>query len=94
MGDEFTPDEMEEYESQLRDTDLKAILIDIASTNRAIYQQLALLNSALEEPEEEATLYECDHCGTKVWEDERREHATNAHSAPESISLETVFTVK
>lgn len=86
---EFTDDEIAEYEEQLEDTDLKALLVDIASSNRAILYQLQRLNQALSEPVEESTeQYKCYDCGEIVEKDERQKHAVQSHNAPRTIPPE------
>lgn len=89
---DLSDDEIEEYEQQLEETDVKAVLIDIASTNRQILNQLYLLNQKFEGPKEETGTYTCDMCGETITEDKRRRHMDKEHNAPSTIELESVYT--
>lgn len=89
---DFTEDEIEKYEQKLDSTDVKAVLIDIASTNRQILNQLYLLNQTLDEPQSESEMYECDMCSEKIPKDKRKRHAEADHNAPDSILLEELYT--
>lgn len=80
---ELTEDEKQEYEAQLEDTDLKALLI----------QQNSLLHAILRElqgPQEDSqpTQYKCTSCEEIVVRENRGTHATNEHNAPPNVPVD------
>ena len=90
---ELSDDEIKEYEEELDELDVKALMVAQTAELREIRTQLQLLTHALSESSEpsETVLFECVHCGAEVPEDERRSHAEQKHNAPSDIGLSSLF---
>ena len=83
----FDDDEINEYEQQLEDTSLKALLIQQNALLHSILQ--ALQQDVVDASESDDRLV-CDMCGEQYPYDELLDHAIESHKAPSDISIEAV----
>ena len=85
---DFTPEQKEQFEQELQETDATAILL-------GIHAELAQIRTLLEESNTGDSSasereYECTFCGDTYPESEIVDHAQEAHKAPFDLSPETV----
>lgn len=92
---DFSDEDIAEYEEQLEDTDLKALLVAQTAELKEIRYQLQVLNQGLRDTSERSgetvVEYECVHCGAMIPEDERRQHAESQHNAPTDMALGSIY---
>jgi hypothetical protein len=75
---EFSQEEIEEYEQELESTDVKALLIQQLAYLDAIYR---CLEGAQGESEREKN-YRCESCGSVYPESDLETHLVQQHNAP------------
>ena len=87
----LSDDEIEQYESELEDTTLKALLIQ---QNAYLHQILLTLQDGAEtaQNETEADLWRCDNCDEVFPREKLKPHAVESHKAPPNMDIEDLAT--
>lgn len=83
---EFSDEEIEDFEAQLEDTDVTALLLQQNAYLDAILRELR----GVEEPQEES-MYQCTKCNQTVSEGNREAHMEQEHNAPAGVSTANSF---
>ena len=87
---DFTPEQKEQFEQELQETDATAILLGIHAELAQIRSLLENANTGESEASEE--MYECDFCGERYPKNKIVGHATEQHKAPYDLSPDNVGT--
>lgn len=82
---DLTDDEIEQYEQQLEDTSVKALLIEQNSLLRALYSEIAQGESETE------AQYKCESCQSVYPESQLEQHLVESHNAPKGIDVMDMF---
>lgn len=83
----FTDEEIEEFEEQLEDTDVVALLLQQNAYLDAILRELR----GVEQEGETTPMFRCVKCNDVVESQNRQSHLESSHNAPKGVDVTNGF---